>query len=152
MSELKEEEIRVFIDAVRNYFLQLTQHTALVRASYLAVNEVPNFSYTGLITLSGQFRGCVYVSTQAEMLTALLLEMREPDRSEENLLDTIGELANTIAGNARRYFGTGLQISVPIAIKGISEKIRAYTRLRPLVILVQWQHHEIAVVVDLKSG
>lgn len=150
MSELREEEIRVFIDAVRHYFVQLTSQPALVRASYLAANEVPYFAYTGLITLSGQFRGCVYVSAEAGMLRALLKEMREPDTSEENLLDTIGELANTIAGNARRHFGSGLEISVPITIKGVSDQIRAYTRLRPLVILVQWLSYEIAVVVDLK--
>ena len=150
LSELREEEIRVFIDAVRNYFVQLTAQPALVRASYLAASEVPCFSYTGLITLSGQFRGCVYVSAQADMLQELLREMREPDCSEENLLDTIGELANTIAGNARRHFGSGLEISVPVAVKGVSEQIRAYTRLRPLVILVQWQNHQIAVVVDLQ--
>ncbi|MFT3929581.1 MAG: chemotaxis protein CheX [Spongiibacteraceae bacterium] len=150
MSELREEEIRVFIDSVRNYFVQLTTQPALVRASYLAGSEAPCFSYTGLITLSGQFRGCVYVSAQAEMLSDLLKEMHEPDCSEENLLDTIGELANTIAGNARRHFGSGLEISVPVAIKGVSEQIRAYTRQRPLVILVQWQQHQVGVVVDLK--
>lgn len=152
MAELREEEIRVFIDAVRNYFVQLTTQPALVRASYLAASEVPCFSYTGLIALSGQFSGCVYVSAQADMLRDLLLEMHEPDRSEDNLLDTIGELANTIAGNARRFFGSDLLISVPVAIKGVSEQIRAHTRTRPLVILVQWRHHEVAVVVDLKPA
>jgi len=152
MSELKEEEIRVFIDAVRNYFVQLTTHPALVRASYLAVDEVPRLPYTGLITVSGQFVGCVYVTTRADMLKELLREMQEPDQTEENLLDTIGELANTIAGNARRYFGAGLQISVPITIKGVSERMGAFNRLRPLVILVQWQKYEIAVIVDLKAS
>jgi len=152
MSELKEEQIRVFIDAVRHYFVQLTTHPALVRASYLAVDEVPRFPYTGLITVSGQFLGCVYVTTHAEMLKELLREMHESDLTEENLLDTIGELANTIAGNARRHFGTGLGISVPVTIKGVSERIRAYTRLRPLVILVQWQKYDIAVIVDLKAS
>lgn len=151
MSELREEEIRVFVDAVRNYFVQLTAAPALVKASYLAEQSVPRHAYTGLITVSGQFQGCVYFSAQRDMLLALLDEMREPDLSEENLLDAVGEIANTIAGNARRHFGSGLDISVPVAIKGLSEEIRTTMRVRPLVILVQWQGYEVVVVVDLKS-
>lgn len=152
MAELREDEIRVFIDAVRNYFVQLTSHPAVVKASYLASEKVPRFMYTGLITVSGQFQGCVYFSAEREMLLALLKEMREPELSEENLLDVVGEIANTIAGNARRHFGAGLDISVPVAIKGVSEQIRAVTRTRPLVILVQWQTFEVVVVVDLKAA
>lgn len=152
MTELREEEVRVFVDAVRNYFVQLTTQSAMVKAAYLAADEVPRFSYTGLITLSGQFHGCVYFSAPQEMLYALLREMQELDNSEDNLLDAVGEIANTIAGNARRYFGNGLDISVPIAIKGVSEQIRTVVRARPLVILVQWSGHDMVVVVDLKSG
>lgn len=152
MAELREEEMRVFIDAVRNYFVQLTASPALVRASYLAPGEVPRFDYTGLITVSGQFEGCVYFSAQGEMLIALLDALREPDIGEANLLDVVGEIANTIAGNARRHFGSGLDISVPIAIKGASAHINAAARERPLVILVQWQTHEVVVVVDLKPA
>lgn len=152
MTELREEEIRVFVDAVRNYFVQLTTQSAVVKAAYLASNEVPRFTYTGLITLAGQFHGCVYFSAQQEMLYALLREMKEQDTSEDNLLDAVGEIANTIAGNARRHFGSGLDISVPVAIKGVSEQIRAAVRTRPLVILVQWNGHEMVVVVDLKAS
>jgi chemotaxis protein CheX len=152
LAELQADEIRIFIDAVRNYFVQITAHPAVVRASYLAASEVPRFAYTGLITVSGQFHGCVYFSAQQDMLLALLDEMREPDCSEENLLDAVGEIANTIAGNARRHFGAGLDISVPIAIKGVSEHIRATARVRPLVIMVQWQSYEVVVVVDLKAA
>lgn len=151
MVELREEEVRVFVDAVRNYFVQLTAHSAVIKASYLASSEVPRFAYTGLITLSGQFHGCVYFSAQREMLCALLREMKELDQSEDNLLDAVGEIANTIAGNARRHFGSGLDISVPVAIKGVSEQIRAAVRARPLVILVHWNSHDMVVVVDLKA-
>lgn len=152
MSELREEEIRVFVDAVRNYFVQMTTAPALVKASYLAEQSVPRHAYTGLITVAGQFQGCVYFSAQRDMLLALLDEMQEPDLSDENLLDAVGEIANTIAGNARRHFGSGLDISVPVAIKGISEDIRTAVRVRPLVILVEWQSYQVVVVVDLKSA
>lgn len=152
MSDMKEAELKVFTDAVTNYFSQVTRERAVVRAAYLADTTVPHFDYTGLITLSGRFRGCVYFSAPRAMVLELLRELKEPDVSEENLLDAVGEVANTIAGNARRYFGDTLDISVPVAIRGTSEQIRAAIRARPFAILVHWCRHEIVVVVDLEGS
>jgi len=35
----------------------------------------------------------------------------------------VGEVANTISGNARTHFGSTLEISVPVTIKGASTQI-----------------------------
>ena len=150
MAHLSETELKVFIAAVSNYFGQLTNVPANIKSSYLADTELPHFDYTGLITLSGRFRGCVYFSAPRLMVRELLLQMQEPDTCEQNLLDVVGEVANTISGNARRHFGSGLEISVPIAIKGEIAQIRSGIRTRPFAILLSWQRHEAVVVVDLE--
>jgi chemotaxis protein CheX len=80
----------------------------------------------------------------------LLLQMQEPDTCEQNLLDAVGEVANTVSGNARRHFGSGLDISVPIAIKGTTAHIKSAVRARPFAILLTWKKHEAVVVVDLE--
>lgn len=152
MTDMTETELKVFTNAVTHYFSQVTQERAMVRAAYLADTEIPHFDYTGLITLSGRFRGCVYFSATRAMVLELLRDLKEPDASEENLLDAVGEVANTIAGNARRHFGDTLEISVPVTIRGTSEQIKAAIRARPFAILVHWRRHEIAVVVDLEAA
>jgi chemotaxis protein CheX len=43
------------------------------------------------------------------MLRHLLISTGELDQSSDSLLDVIGEMANTISGNARRYFGDGME-------------------------------------------
>jgi hypothetical protein len=58
------------------------------------------------ITLSASFRGCVYFSAPRLLVRGLLIQLQEPDTCEDNLPDTVGEVANTISGNARRHFGT----------------------------------------------
>jgi chemotaxis protein CheX len=150
MAQLSEIELKVFIAAVANYFAQLTQESAAIKSSYLADAALPHFDYTGLITLSGRFRGCVYFSAPRLLLRELLLQMQEPDTCEQNLLDAVGEVANTIAGNARRHFGSALDISVPLAIKGSSAQITSALRTRPYAILLSWQKQEAVVVVDLE--
>ncbi len=152
MTDLSESEFRVFIDAVTNYFATQTPEPAMIRASFLADPATQHFDYTGLIALSGRYRGCVYFSAPGRMLRELLRALNEPDTSDDNLLDVVGEVANTLAGNVRRHFGEALQISVPIKIRGVSEQIRTAMRTRPFAILITWRRHEAAVVIDLESA
>jgi chemotaxis protein CheX len=150
MADMSDVEFKIFIDAVTHYFAHLTGEGASIRASYLADPSALRYDYTGLITLAGRFRGCVYFTAPGRMLRELLRAMREPDTHEENLLDVVGEVANTIAGNARRHFGEALEISVPVQIRGVSEQIKCAVRARPFAIVFHWRRHEAAVVIDLE--
>lgn len=149
--ELGETELKVFVEAVTRYFSQTTKEPAVIRAAYLADGTIPRFEYTGLITVSGCFRGCVHFSAPTGLIEELLTEWGETDQSEANLLDAVGEIANTIAGNARRHFGKELEISVPINLRGGSEHIKAAVRVRPFVISLRWHKHEAVVIVDLEA-
>lgn len=149
MSELREAELRVFVEAVTHYFSQSTREAATIRSAWLSDAVLPGYPYTGLITCAGQFQGCVHFSAPRELLRALLVEWSEHDMSEANLLDAVGEIANTIAGNARRHFGRGLEISVPVKLAGPEARIKAAVRARPFVIALNWRGHEAAVVVDI---
>ena len=125
MPDISEADVRVFVDAVRTYFEHLSTESAAIRSAYLAARHLPRFDYTGLISLSGQFRGSVYFSASSMMATKLLLAMHEKDTSKSNLLDIVGEVANTIAGNARKHFGAGLEISTPLTIYGHADEVHS---------------------------
>lgn len=153
MSDITENELKVFVDAVARYFNHLTKEQAQVRAAYLSADDQPPGigDYTDLITFSGGFRGCVYFSAPLPLVRSLLSGMHEHDLSEYNFLDAVGEIANTIAGNARRHFGEGLQISTPVTIVGLPERIHSSARARPFVILLNWKRYEASVVVDIEA-
>ena len=150
MADISETDARIFVDAVTHYFAQLTGEAAEIRSAYLANQALPRFDYTGLISFSGQFRGSVYFSATSMMTARLLLAMRETDTCSSNLLDIVGEVANTIAGNARKHFGAGLEISTPLTIFGHSDQIKSAVRARPYAIELQWQRSEAVVLVDLE--
>ena len=149
MADMTDSELKVFINAVTHYFTLLTRTPARIRTVYLANGAMPLFEYTGLITVAGRYHGCVYFSTSGDALRALLVEFREPDRQEANLLDAVGEIANTIAGNARKHFGKDLEISVPVTIRGVPEKIKSAVRTRPFAIHLEWSSHDAVVIIDL---
>jgi chemotaxis protein CheX len=152
LTDLNESDLKIFIDAVTRYFSHLTSEPAEIRSSYLADTALPRFDYTGLITLSGSFRGCVYFSAPRLLVRELLIQLQEPDTCEDNLLDAVGEVANTISGNARRHFGSALDISIPVTIRGVTEQIKTSVRTRPFAILLRWQRYEAAMVVDLEPA
>ena len=100
---LKEAEIRTFVEGTTNYFETTAQQSASVGSPYLVTDGNPGaYEYTGVIGISGSRKGIVYFTAPRGMLTVLLMRMQETDTSDENIKDLVGEVANTISGNARR--------------------------------------------------
>jgi hypothetical protein len=64
--------------------------------------------YAGVIGISGNREGKVYFTAPRGMLSVMLMCMNETDTGEQNVRDLVGEVANTISGNARRDFGPQL--------------------------------------------
>ncbi len=149
MSEISEGRIKVFTDSVKHFFSEVTKDQVAVTTAFLALDGNPVcYDYTGMIAISGEFRGCVYFSAPRVMLRHLLIAMGESDHRDENLLDLVGEVANTFSGNAREHFGSTFAISVPVAVKGRPDRAKpASIKSSPFVISVGWKSYSAAVVV-----
>ncbi len=150
---MSEDQLKVFIDGVVNYFQHTTDKDVKVGAPYLVNNTEPTaFDYTGIIGISGPYRGTVYFSAPRILLTHLLLSLGEEDTSTSNVLDLVGEVANTISGNARAQFGHEFMISVPIMLEGAPTKIHMPEHLRSYVIPIYWKSYSAAVVICLDAA
>jgi chemotaxis protein CheX len=84
------------------------------------------------------------------MLTVLLMRMGETELTEENMADLVGEVANTISGNARRDFGKDFMISVPQVVTGDPERVSIPDNTRSFVIPINWRSHAAQLVVCLE--
>jgi chemotaxis protein CheX len=123
---------------------------ALPTAVRDAFDPLPTQDFNGIVSFSGRFTGQVIVSLPAMAVRELLLMQHETDLSESNLLDVIGEIANTLAGNARQALGSGLEISVPVPVtmRGRAGR-QARVRPHPYVISFRWNIYPGLVCVDL---
>ncbi|NRA41614.1 MAG: chemotaxis protein CheX [Pseudomonadales bacterium] len=149
---MKEQDIQVFIDGAKNYFTQHKTDGVEVGAPYLAaLEESQAFDYTGIISITGPYQGCVYVSAPKALLNHLLLSIGETQTTHENLFDLIGEVANTISGNARSQFGAEFMISVPIVVQGKPEQIHLPKDTRVYVIPLLWKAYNASIVVGLQA-
>src|SRR3954464_5527527 len=116
---MSEQTIQVFIDGVVRFFEHTNDKNVKVGTPYLVENETPAaYDVTGIIGISGPYRGCVYFTAPRILLKHLLLSIGETETTNEYLFDLVGEVANTISGNARSSFGREFMISVPAMIEG----------------------------------
>jgi chemotaxis protein CheX len=148
---LQEQELKTFVEGTTNYFEVAAQQPASVGSPYLATDGPPaTHEYTGVITISGKREGVVYFTAPKAMLTVLLMKMQENDFSHENMRDLVGEVANTISGNARRDFGSDFVISVPSVVAGERSEMQVPPGMRSFVIPINWRSHSAKLIVALR--
>ena len=149
---MKEQKLQIFVSIITNYFKQFGDEELIVDTPYLLENQQPKVhDYTGVIGISGVPKGVVYFSATSELLHSILDSMGETDKSEDNLVDLVGEVANTIAGNARNEFGPEFHISVPFVCKGSPQSIILPKNGRSFIIPVSWRAQIGEIVVCLQD-
>lgn len=144
---MKEKKLQVFVDIVKNYFHQFGGEELIVDTPYLLENSHPRvYDYTGVIGISGVNKGVVYFTTTGALLKRIMDEIGEEDQSEDNYVDLVGEVANTISGNARTEFGSEFHISVPLVFQGSPKSVILPKKERSFIIPIIW-HDEVGEIV-----
>jgi chemotaxis protein CheX len=148
---MTEKELRVFIDVVVEYFGQISGDNATMGVPYIQEGKAQLLDHTGVIGISGPRKGGIFVTAGNRMLRELagiILESEEVE--DEEVLDMVGELTNTIAGNVRREFGASFMISVPIILQGRPSDLKLQLKPPVFVVPVNWRDHQAFLSVGLE--
>ncbi len=148
---MTENDIQIFLNGAMNYFRGVSQTEAHLDTPYLRTTEDVLLDYTGAITISGQERGCVMFTAGRAMLQDLIHGLGDGDVSHDSCRDMVGEVANTISGNARREFGSDFFISVPLIFDATSNGGQLAEGSRTFVIPIHWNQHKSHLLVSLDS-
>lgn len=149
---MKEKRLQIFVDVIKNYFDQFGSEELVIDTPYLLENKQPKvLDYTGVIGISGVNKGAVYFTTTVQMLKQIMEEMGEMDHSEANYVDLVGEVANTVSGNARSEFGAEFHISVPIVFKGSPQSIILPKNGQSFIIPISWHQQVGEIVICLQD-
>lgn len=150
---MQESELKHFVESCLDYFVNATGIKASIGLPYVN-NEKTEIllEYTGIIGISGERRGGIYVTCDLQFLTDLILKViGTTDNSPAMVKDMVGELANTISGNATKAFGRNFNISVPIILEGVPKSLTLPIDTPTYVIPVQWQNHKLYLVVGISN-
>ncbi|WP_230661700.1 chemotaxis protein CheX [Psychrobacter sp. I-STPA10] len=147
---MKAEKLNVFIESVMAFYSQIGSELKGISTPYLNENAQPlGYDFSGIISISGPFTGCVYVSAPSIMLREMLKVMGEPDISINNLKDLVGEVANTVSGNARTEFGPDFIISPPVIVEGIPGTNYLPKNKRSYIIPYHWHGKDALIGICL---
>lgn len=146
MREMKVEKLNVFMSSVSAFFSQVGEVLHEIDTPYLNDNHTPvAYDYSGVISITGPIKGSVYVSATTTMLRDLLKALHEPEETISLLKDLVGEIANTVSGNARTEFGPDFIISPPTVVIGAPSVQYLPANRRTYVIPFYWREHKAAI-------
>jgi chemotaxis protein CheX len=146
---MDDQDIEVFITGVRRYFESLRADSRVViEPPFIKDQERPLLEYTGIIGISGKSHGAVCFTANGRMLENILGLLNESP-SREMLCDLVGEIANTLSGNAREEFGRDFLISVPVVATERDFSFHFPADGRNYVIPIIWQTQKAYLLVCL---
>lgn len=149
---MKVEKLNVFMQSVSSFFEQIGETLKEIDTPYLNDNTQPiAYDYSGVITITGPIVGSVYVSATTVMLRDLLRAIGEPEGSIALLKDLVGEIANTVSGNARTEFGPDFLISPPTITEGVPPPQYLPRERRSYVIPFYWHDHKAVIGICIRD-
>jgi chemotaxis protein CheX len=147
---MDDQDIQVFIAGVRRYFDSLrADERVVIEPPFIKDVERPLLEYTGIIGISGKTHGAVCFTANGLMLKNILGFLNESPSSREMLCDLVGEIANTLSGNAREEFGSDFLISVPVVATEDDYGFRFPEAGRNYVIPIIWRSEKAYLLVCL---
>lgn len=148
---MNETDLHFFIDSTINYFEEITGEQAVTGIPYLKGPEPVVLDFSGIIGISGERKGCVYITTTKDMLKTLAhIILDDHEATIETVKDLTGEIANTISGNVREAYGSSFMISVPVVVEGRAKDIRLPEDVQSFVIPITWKGYKSFLVVCLE--
>ena len=124
-----KQYIQPFISVCENVFLEFLGEKLEVKLPYfVGKDEVYDWDVSAIIGLIGEARGAVVLSMRDELalkLTNILAAGRMDNIDQGDVMDTVGEIVNIIAGNVKYELEESfkLVISLPTLIKGKEHSI-----------------------------
>jgi chemotaxis protein CheX len=147
------EYINPFLLAVQNVFDTMINMPYKLGKPAIKKSDTTAFDVSGIIGISGEVIGCIVVSfsTPIALKVGSCLLGEELTKVDGDCTDAIGEVANMVAGDAKKRFPkANTTISVPSVIIG-SHKVAYPSGLPIISIPCETEAGQFAIEVALKE-
>lgn len=155
MAKISIEHVNPFLKATIETYKLMLGDTPVAGKPKLVAGTGINYDISGVIGISGELRGSVSMSYPKECAIKSVSafmgeEMKDLD---SDVMDAIGELANIVAGYAKKYLTDfSVDISLPTVIKGEGLVIKEPPDVFSFIVPFKSQYGEFDVGVGLKVG
>ncbi len=149
---MRVEYINPFIAATKHVFETVAGCTVHAEPPELGTREGTMYDVSGIIGLSGGARGSVVISFPKDVALSIVTEFAgiESKCLDDDFCDAIGELANMVAGNAKKDLeGLNVSISIPSVILGRNHRIVTERKTPCICVPFVCDHGRFAIEVGL---
>jgi chemotaxis protein CheX len=142
-----------FINSVRSVFETMVKVPTTVCRPEVKSDPKVLYDVSSIIGFSGDVVGNVIISLQLKAATKLLSSFAgmEIDPGSPEFADGIGELANMIAGGAKKHLGSAASITLPSVIMGGGHQVARLSGVPSIVIPCQTPVGDFAVEVNIRK-
>ena len=152
---MEQEQLTIFIQSMIDYFNKIADSPIDVGVPFLKkAGQNILLHYTGAIGISGKMRGAIYITADEDFLYELLKKIMPGIKKEKGHLSSmVGELANTIAGNAQKTLGKEFLISIPMILTNPGEAKESTFELQAptFIIPFKWLDYQAFLAVGLSK-
>lgn len=143
-----------FVNSVRNVFSTMVHVKTEVARPMVKTSPAPSFDVSSIIGFSGDIVGSVIVSFELSAARKLVTAFAgmEMDEHSPDFADALGELANMIAGGAKKDLGVNASISTPNVIMGHGHVISPIKDVHCLVIPCKTEVGDFTVEINIKHA
>lgn len=148
VSEKAVEQVgKVFVELLKDYFAELTDQKVTFSKPYLEKNATADYGdYVGVIHISGLCKGFICITATNDSLISLIERVFNRSVSNTKMIkDVLGEMTNTLAGNARAMYGENFVISVPKVFE--QETYDMDFNKEPIVLPFSWSGHDYNLIL-----
>ena len=152
---MQVELVNPFLTATTDVFRTMLQCEISRGQLSLKQNHTPEYEVSGLIGLTGKCQGMVVVSLGREtaIKAAGIMLGERPDGLNAQVVDTVGELANMIAGAAESQLAQyQLSIGLPSVICGKNHSINFPSNSTPILLPFDSPIGPICIEVGLANS
>ncbi|MCA9271397.1 MAG: chemotaxis protein CheX [Planctomycetales bacterium] len=132
---VKVEYINPFVAAAANVFKTMLQCELERGQPYLKGHAQPDYEISGVIGLSGRATGTVVLSLGRDVALSAAEAMlgQRPEQLDADVVDTIGELTNMVAGAAKSSLEQlEMSLSLPSVIMGKNHTVEFPRGVTPI--------------------
>jgi chemotaxis protein CheX len=143
-----------FVNSARRVFSTMVGVEPTLGKPTLKANPSPEYEVSGIIGFSGQLMGSVVVSFQREAAVRLVKAFAgtQFEPGTPDFADAIGELANMIAGGAKKDLGGSANIGLPTVIMGKGHAVTPLSDAPCVVIPCSTPAGDFAIQVSIRQA
>ena len=150
---MEETILKIFAQSITRYFDTVANGQAVLGTPYLSADHEPvAFDFSAVIGITGSHRGNIYYTAPREKLQALLPLIGEAAPDDRLCAELVGEITNTISGNAREQLGAGFMISTPFILEGKPLSVHTAKDTTCYILPVTWNQHRSRILVALRQN